>query len=491
MEDKVTPFITIDNIEPLMYGVEFKSNINWTINKGEQWAVVGANGAGKTLLGDILRGRAASKGKRIQYDFFEEKSEEYKQNHFPTEKIIKVSFESAYSIADYKTMCYQQRFNSSENDVTPFVGDLMREMSSSEEEMRYWTEKLNLEPLFQKRVIMLSSGELRRFLIANVLIKKPDLIIFDNPFIGLDKQTCVSLNAFFKELAEFQQMIFLVPALNEIPDVVTHVMPVKKMSFGPAMTKEDFLNDKDFQDSVFLKRNYECLELPETTMDPATYETVMKLTDINISYPKRVLFKDLNWTIQKGEKWALMGPNGSGKSTLLSLLSADNPRAYAQNIVLFDRKRGSGESIWEIKKRIGYISSELHLYFRADQTCQRVVDSGFFDTVGLYRQCNEEQKKVAFDLMRMLGIADIAERPYLKVSSGEQRLVLLARAIIKNPDLLILDEPLHGLDWQNKMNALKVIEKFCSQPDRTLVYVTHRREEIPACVNKFFELKFN
>ena len=174
---------------------------------------------------------------------------------------------------------------------------------------------------------------------------------------------------------------------------------------------------------------------------------------------------------------------------MLSLLAADNPKAYAQNITLFDRRRGSGETIWDIKRKIGYISSEMHLFFHTDQSCLRIAASGFYDTIGLFRKATEEQENIARSLMSLLGIDSIADEPYLKVSSGEQRLVLLARTLVKNPDLLILDEPLHGLDWQNKQNARRVIEQYCAQPDKTMIYVTHRQEEIPTCVTKFFELQ--
>lgn len=483
------PFITMNGVVPCMYGVNFASNIEWTIRKGEQWAIVGSNGAGKSLLAEVLLGRTACKGEKIKYNFFDEKSEEYRKDHFPVESIIKVCFESAYSMADYKNMYYQQRFNSTENEWNPSVEEILRKSTATEAEFNYWSEKLNLAPLFPKRIIMLSSGELRRFLIASVLIKKPDLIIFDNPFIGLDKNTCAQLNAFFSELAKFQQMIFIAPALAEIPDVVTNVMPVKNMAFGPAMTRKEFDENIEFQNKLFELRSYEDLELPESAIQQTQYDVVMDMKDINISYPQRTLFENLNWKIMKGEKWALSGPNGSGKSTLLSLLAADNPRAYAQNITLFDKRRGTGETIWDIKRKIGYISSEMHLYFHADQTCLRIVDSGFFDTIGLFRKCTEEQENIARYWMRMLGVEGIADKPYLKVSSGEQRLVLLARSLVKNPDLLILDEPLHGLDVQNKENARKVIEKFCAQEGRTMIYVTHRRNEIPACVTKFFELE--
>ena len=200
--------------------------------------------------------------------------------------------------------------------------------------------------------------------------------------------------------------------------------------------------------------------------------------------------KDLNWTIKRGEKWALLGVNGSGKSTLLSLICGDNPQAYANDITLFDRKRGSGESIWDIKKRIGYISPEMHLYYLKNVKCIDVVGSGFFDTIGLYKKCNAEQEAIALDWMKTLGIEHIKDISFLNISSGEQRLVLLARVFVKNPDLLILDEPLHGLDVVNKQRVKKLIEDFCDK-DKSLIYVTHYENEIPGIVDKRLVLTKN
>ena len=184
----------------------------------------------------------------------------------------------------------------------------------------------------------------------------------------------------------------------------------------------------------------------------------------------------------------MLGINGSGKSTLLSLLCGDNPQAYANDITLFDRKRGSGESIWDIKKSIGYISPEMHLYYMKNVRCLDVVGSGFFDTVGLYRKCNAEQERIALVWMKAFRIERLKEISFLQVSSGEQRLVLLARVFVKNPDLLILDEPLHGLDYVNKQYAKELIEEFCDHT-KTLIYVTHYEDEIPKIVDKYFLLE--
>ena len=184
----------------------------------------------------------------------------------------------------------------------------------------------------------------------------------------------------------------------------------------------------------------------------------------------------------------MFGPNGAGKSTLLSLVYADNPQSYANTLYLFDKKRGSGESIWEIKKRIGYVSPEMHLYYMENVPTLHIVGSGYFDSIGLFRKCNDEQNAGALKWMQVFGIDHLKDRPFLTLSSGEQRLALLARAFVKDPDLIILDEPLHGLDVSNKKRADAIIEQFCSRPGKTLIYVTHYPHELPTCVKRTFQL---
>ena len=335
---------------------------------------------------------------------------------------------------------------------------------------------------------MLSSGELRRLLIVLALAQHPQLIIFDNPFIGLDAAMRCELDDFFVEMSEFQQMMFLVPSVSEMPKATTHVLKSDSLHYEVIGSIKDF-REKEWMDEKTKSENH-LIELPQAlSRQTHSYQYVLRMKNINISYQGVTLFRNLNWDIKRGEKWALLGQNGSGKSTLLSLLVADNPRAYSLDITIFDRKRGTGESIWDIKKPIGYISSEMHLYFRENQTCLKIVSSGFFDTMGLFGKCSDEQQQIALEWMKLLGIDSLKDRSYLKLSSGEQRLILLARTMVKNPDLLILDEPLHGLDAQNKSRCRAVIEKFCEQGGKTLIYVTHRREEIPSCVTLTYELK--
>ena len=180
-----------------------------------------------------------------------------------------------------------------------------------------------------------------------------------------------------------------------------------------------------------------------------------------------------------GEHWALSGENGSGKSTLLSLVCADNPQAYANNIILFGYKRGSGESIWDIKKHIGYVSPEMHRAYMKDIPAIEIVASGLSDVGGLYKKPKPEQIHICEFWMDIFGIKKYKDTTFLKLSSGEQRLVLLARTFVKDPELLILDEPLHGLDNRNRRLVKDVIETFCLRKNKTMIMVTHYEEELP------------
>ena len=210
---------------------------------------------------------------------------------------------------------------------------------------------------------------------------------------------------------------------------------------------------------------------------------------VQIKYGTKTILSDFSWEVKSGERWAIKGPNGAGKSTLISLITADNPQAYSQNITLFDRKRGTGESIWDIKRKIGYLSPELHLYFKEGGSCFSVVASGLFDTLGLFKRLSDEQTAQVNQWMQVMGITHLAERSFLQISGGEQRMVLITRALVKNPALLILDEPCQGLDRVQTEYLKSVLDYLAENSEMTLLYVSHYDRDIPSCVNQVLELK--
>ena len=465
----------------------FQTPLGWTIEEGQQWAVIGPNGAGKTLIADILQRKFAFKEGVVAFGY------EGKVNDL----IKSIAFKDIYSLADCRNSYYQQRWHSTEIDDIPTVGDILH----IEEDADDFSEILahfGIEEFLPKKIIFLSSGELRKFLIIRTLLKHPHILILDNPFIGLDAPSRGVLTDLLRQVTRLKgvQVVLLLSNPDDIPEMVTHVLPVKDRRLYPVCTREIFFNRTDLIAELFPSEKMstsirqENVFLPVTNeKTPSGHSVTFRMEHVNVKYGNRTILKDLDWEVRNGEKWSLSGPNGAGKSTLLSLIYADNPQSYANTLYLFDRKRGSGESIWEIKKRIGYVSPEMHLYYMENVPTLNVVGSGFFDSIGLYRKCTKEQQETALAWMSVFGIEGLKERSFLTLSTGEQRLALLARAFVKDPDLIILDEPLHGLDVSNKKKVARIIEQFCSRPGKTLIYVTHYQHELPACVDKHFELK--
>ena len=281
--------------------------------------------------------------------------------------------------------------------------------------------------MLDKKVIYLSSGELRKFLIIRTLLTHPQILILDNPFIGLDAASRILLTEMLAQMSEMKelQVILLLSNPDDIPEMITHILPVRNQICYDPMSRNDFLQNKDLRNYLFPEVHNQ-IRLPDPTRKKSEHNVTFRMEKINISYGSHPILKGLDWEVKNGEKWVLLGENGAGKSTLLSLIYADNPQSYANTLFLFDRKRGSGESIWEIKNRIGYVSPEMHLYYTENVPAIQIVGSGFFDSIGLYRKCSPEQENIALAWMHTFGIEALYNRPFLTLSSGEQRLILLA-----------------------------------------------------------------
>ena len=460
--------------------------INMTLAEGEHIAIVGPNGAGKSILVDTLTGRWPLLMNEVKYDFSPSPSKVAYDN------IKYIAFRDSYGDAD-GNYYYQQRWNAHDLDETPIVRDLLPEATNAKLKTALY-DLFGMETMLDKHIILLSSGELRKFQLTKTLLSNPRVLIMDNPFIGLDAKTRDQLHALLRELTRVTalQVILILSKTDDIPSFITHVIPVENRLCGDKITLETYLAGcKPAPERVLSKEKEErILALPYSD-DLYHSDYVVDLNKVSIRYGERTILKELDWSVKCGEKWALSGDNGSGKSTLLSLVCADNPQSYACDITLFGRKRGSGESIWEIKKHIGYVSPEMHRAYLKNLPAIDIVASGLHDSVGLYKRPRPEQMEVCEWWMDIFGIANLKERSFLQLSSGEQRLVLLARAFVKDPELLILDEPLHGLDLINRRLVKDIIETFCQRKDKTMIMVTHYQEELPMCITNSLHLTRN
>lgn len=464
--------------------------VDFTLEEKEHIAIVGRNGAGKSMFVDIITGRHPAFPNMVTYGF-----------DAPYDNIKYISFRDTYGGDNDRTYFLQQRWNQMEIDEeTPTVASKLEEAyqlaGSDTPERRALQQHIyklfHLESLLDKYIILLSSGELRKFKLASSLFTNPRVLIMDNPFIGLDAETRDQLKELLATLSEERQLqiILVLSKSDEIPEFITHVVEVREMRVLPKITRETYLQSRPPFPTRLLsdKKAQEILNMPTNQLAAASQE-VIRFNNVSIRYGSRTILKDLTWTVNQGERWALSGQNGSGKSTLLSLVCADNPQRYACDISLFGHKRGFGNSIWDIKKHIGYVSPEMHRSYRQDIPAIRIVASGLQDTIGLYTKPKETEYAVCRQWMDIFGIGHLAERTFLKMSSGEQRLVLLARAFVKDPDLLILDEPLHGLDNYNRRLVNDVIETFCQRPGKTLIFVTHYQEELPSVIDHAITLQ--
>ena len=463
--------------------------VNFEACDGEHIAIVGPNGGGKSMFVDIIVGRHPLLMHDPEYDFSPS------QKPMVSDNIKYITFRDTYGGDNDRTYFLQQRWNQLEIDEnTPVVKDKLEEAyqmagddTPERRDLQQHIYKLfHMEHLLDKYTILLSSGELRKFKLASTLFSEPRVLIMDNPFIGLDADTRDQLKALLKTLAQERalQIILVLSKSDDIPDFITHVVEVKDMRVLPKVSKQQYLDSRAPMPQRVLSPELEqaIVDLPVSERDYHAQE-VVKMNKVRIQYGERIILKDLDWTVNNGERWALSGQNGAGKSTLLSLVCADNPQSYACDIALFGNPRGSGESIWDIKKHIGYVSPELHRSYQRDLPAIRIVASGLMDSVGLYVKPKEEDMDKCRFWMKVFGLEGMEDRGFLKLSSGEQRLVLLARAFVKDPELLILDEPLHGLDNRNRRLVKDVIEAFCKRQNKTMIMVTHYKEELPSCID--------
>jgi len=424
------------------------------LNAGECVAITGRNGSGKTMLVEMLTGaHPLLPGGELTYDFSPS------ERRMACDNIRTVTFRDTYGTADGRYY-HQLRWNQ-HDDPDPMM--------------------------------LLSSGELRRHILREAMQSRPRVLILDNPFIGLDVEARRLLAEELQRLKDVEGvlLVLVMSKTDDMPPCVTHVVEVKDgVVASPKPSEGGGLQTNEYK----IKRDYTSAEMNSPSFGggrrgEASSRPVVRLHDVTIRYGARTILDRLNWTVREGEHWALSGPNGSGKSTLLSILCADNPQAYANDVELFGHQRGQGESIWDIKRHIGYVSPELHRAYRRDLPAIEVVASGLTDWVGLYSKPRADQLPRCEEWMQRFGILHLRDRSFLRMSSGEQRMVLVVRAFVRNPDLLILDEPLHGLDMENRQLVRQVIDEYCTDPTKTLIMVTHYEEELPTCIDHRLELK--
>jgi molybdate transport system ATP-binding protein len=447
-------------------------NLNWSVREQETWAVVGPNASGKSTLGEFLAGNHRLVSGTLEWPLLNRIRKTSAWTSHPSVKLV--SFKEESKTFSYSKHYYQQRFNfiEPEDDLT-LDTFLHSGRSVSESELVDVTDRLHIRHLRFLSLLKLSNGEMRRARIAKALLTKPELLILDDPFMGLDVSGRAELVEILQQQAKNGLRMIFLSRPDRVPDLVTHRLELNRDLSLPSEIMDEVHSE--------LQRN-----APKNRAN-LFQEPIIQLKDINISYGDRAILKNIHWSVNKGDRWALIGPNGSGKTTLLSLICADNPQAYSNDIELFGRRRGTGESIWEIKKRIGFVSPEFHLCFSEPLTCLEVVHTGFFDIL-VRRPTSIEQKEKSTKLFSQFRSNDLMNRPFQRLSTGQQRFVLFLRALVKDPELFILDEPFQGFD-ESHSNFLRDWLDQNLQSDQTLIFVSHHDNELPRTISHRIRLR--
>lgn len=467
--------LSVEGITITKGPITILKDISFSLRKGESLAITGPSGSGKSTLGLALAGKIFYKGE-IHF------SEALQQNIIWVEQ--QQHFKNKFNTSDFY---YQQRFNSYDSEETKTARDTL---CGNDKIIDTIFEAMNISYLADKPLIQLSNGENKKLQVAGALLSAPSVLIFDQPFIGLDKETREYLHKLINKLAKQNILVILITTAEEIPVCITKIVSLEKGEVTAIEERNTFL--EKHRNSVIEKKESQFdsdkLKSLSTVAQDDAFTFPIRMKNVNVQYEGNEILHNINWDVKKGERWLLSGPNGAGKSTLLSLVTADNPQAYANEIYLFDKRRGSGESVWDIKKRIGYLSPELHIFFDQSCNCFEAVASGLFDTIGLFRQLSDNDIQLVNNWMEITGIEKLKLKKLYELSAGEQRLALLARALVKDPPLLILDEPCQGIDTDKQSYLLDLINTICLTRNKTMIFVTHYATAKPRCIDHIIKL---
>lgn len=440
------------------------TEINWQLDRSQHWMITGTNGSGKSALAAVLAGAGEILSGTI--------------DGLPAEVAL-VSYEAQGELIDAERRKDDADILDVISEGTP-VQEILDQVCKDEGLARLLIEKFGLTPLLDRSFRKLSTGETRKVMLIRALTSQADLLVLDEPFDGLDARTHKMLLEHLESLVGKVPMVLVLNRFDECPEFITDIAYIDSGELRHCVRRSDEKSYADLYQLLHLKKSE--LQVPEA--DPSSdiplldkSAPLVRISNASIQYSDAVIFRDLSWTIERNQHWQLTGPNGSGKTGLLSLITGDHPQCYVNDIFVFGYQRGQGESIWQIKQFIGYVSTALQWEYRVSTSLRHVIISGFYDSIGLYSKYTDKQKDIADQWLALLGMRHRADQPFNQLSHGDKRLLLIARAMVKHPPLLILDEPCLGLDDMNRQLVLALIEKICAGSETSVIYVNHHAED--------------
>ena len=485
------PLVSLTNAGFRTYDGPVFENLNLELFPGEILGILGANGAGKTLLARMAAGDLplAAEDPRDEPGGWglRTASPELQEG-----EAVWISFGMQNTILAAERARDDSDFLGGMTDPGRSLETLIcqgagveRPSGLSREQRAHLDLLLNrfsLTGLKDRGLRFLSTGEFRKTLICRALFSGPRVLLLDEPFAGLDVRSRSELREILSEpQAAGAALVILAGRGGDLPPSCSRAAVLAEGTFrlfsdlSGAREAYAGLSRRESLDLEGFVREIE-VETDARDAGGEAGDLLVEMKNVSVRFSGTSVLEGITWSVRRGEHWQIAGPNGAGKSTLLSLINGDSPKAYGQEISLFGRRRGSGETVWEIKQRIGFVSGGFHMGYLGNQKVLAVVLSGFFDSVGLYDRPTPTQKETALLWCRRLDLESFTDQLFGELSFGVQRTVLLARAMIKNPELLILDEPCQGLDDAHTGVVLQAVEYIASRNHSTVLYVSHEEE---------------
>lgn len=437
------------------------AELSLKILPGQSWGIVGRNGSGKSGLAmQIAEADGSSFSRRAL-----------------------VSFESEDALLEREIREDDSEFLDKQ-DPGRSVAELIEEVKRADSPaIGPLVEELGMTDYLHRGFRLLSTGERRRLMLARALVQSPDLLVLDEPFDGLDQGFRTHLAGMLRELSKRVTLVIVANRLSDLDGLVSHLACVEDGACVISGSRAEVEENPAFVQLMGMAGL--ALEVPPrpASMEPSSFEgTPVVMKKVTVIHGGREIISALDWQVERDQNWKISGPNGCGKSTLVNLVTGDHPQCYSNEVTVMGMRRGSGESIWDVKNHIGIVSPALHQLYRVSVGARAVIVSGFFDSVGLYQEASPTQWEIADKWLAVIGMSADAGRPFRSLSYGQQRLLLIARALVKHPPLLILDEPCQGLDPLNRALVLRVIDRIVATGLTQLVYITHEPEDRLECV---------
>ena len=465
MNEEFPSMIELKNVDAIKSGCKLFNNFSWRIGAGEHWVICGNNGCGKTMLLEIISGAVHIPKGEVHFSFIEGVSWDERY----IERRRKIHYIPAHAIQSFLSetqgLYYQQRYYGIGDEMVHMVRDILGENVSALHSFNI-PDSLSIQHLLDLDVTKLSNGQLKKVLLLKVLLAEPpQFLLLDYPFEGLDSESRKDLCDFIDFIAtELGTQIIIIDHYHELPSIINRRLTLNEFTIA--------------SEEVYLASKRNEIVWPPSLVSPGPPKSgtpVIDIRNLRIQYREHVVLDNFSWTVNQGERWALIGRNGMGKTTLFSMIFADHPLAYSQEIYLFGRRRGTGESIWDIKRRIAYMGPELVSYLSPKSIGLSARD--------YIRSVNRKLDENSLNsLITHFNAEDFVDKPVRFLSSGQLQIMLIMNCFLTEKELLLLDEPFQFLDARQRARLNSYLHTHL-HPVTTLILITHYADDLSEWTN--------